>query len=119
MNYLKLFFFPIFVFLTACQTPQMAANATDYELCEQVYVYRNTTYYQDELNRRRVNCNQYAAALRREANRPGFFDSVAGGISGAQKFQQPPPGFVYVAPGVSRGNYMQCTPDGRGGYYCK
>jgi hypothetical protein len=46
-------------------------------------------------------------------------NSIGDGIAGAQRFQQPPPGFVYVAPGVSRSNYMQCTPDGRGGYYCK
>jgi hypothetical protein len=45
--------------------------------------------------------------------------SIGDGIAGAQRFQQPPPGFVYVAPGVSRSNYMQCTPDGRGGYYCR
>lgn len=48
-----------------------------------------------------------------------FFNGIANGISGAQKFQQPPPGFVYIPPGTSRSNYMTCTPDGRGGYYCK
>lgn len=48
-----------------------------------------------------------------------FFNSIANGIAGAQKFQQPPPGFVYIPPGTSRSNYMTCTPDGRGGYYCK
>jgi hypothetical protein len=49
----------------------------------------------------------------------GLFDGVASGIAGAQRFQQPPPGFVYIPPGTSRSNYMTCTPDGRGGYYCK
>jgi hypothetical protein len=107
------------VFLAACQTPEMARTATNYELCEQVYVYGNQKYYADELSRRRINCNQYSAQLQREANKPGFFDSIAGGIAGAQKFQQPPPGFVYIPPGTSRSNYMTCNPDGRGGYYCK
>jgi len=105
--------------LAACQTPEMARTASDYGLCSQVYVYNNQKYYADELRRRGVNCNQYSAQLQREANTPGFFDSVAGGIAGAQKFQQPPPGFVYIPPGTSRSNYMSCTPDGRGGYYCK
>ena len=48
-----------------------------------------------------------------------FFNSIANGIAGAQKFQQPPPGFVYIPPGTSLSNYMTCSPDGRGGYYCK
>ena len=48
-----------------------------------------------------------------------FFNGIADGIAGAQKFQQPPPGFVYIPPGTSRSSYMTCTPDGRGGYYCK
>jgi hypothetical protein len=110
---------PMMFFLSACQTPEMARTASDYSLCEQVYVYGNSKYYQDELSRRRVNCNQYSAALKREASKPNVFQSIADGIEGAQKFQQPPPGFVYIPPGTTRSNYMTCTPDGRGGYYCK
>lgn len=64
-----------------------------------------------------VNSNQnQQSALGATAD---FFNSLANGISGAQKFQQPPPGFVYIPPGITRSNYMTCTPDGRGGYYCK
>lgn len=48
-----------------------------------------------------------------------FFNSIADGIAGAQRFQKPPPGFTYIPPGVTRGNYLECSPDGRGGYYCR
>jgi hypothetical protein len=119
MNCLRFPFLLIIIFLTACQTPQMAATASDYDLCSQVYVYRNTKYYLDELNRRRVNCNQYSAALQREASQPGFFESIAKGAGDAQKYAQPPKPMTYIPPGVTRPNYLQCEPDGRGGYYCR
>ena len=45
------------------QTPQMARNSSDYGLCEQVLVYGNTKYYNDELVRRNVNCQQYMPLL--------------------------------------------------------
>lgn len=94
------------------------------EMCSQ----ENNVYTQQQ----RDNSPGYKSCLKRYADQysgsqsssssgglAGAFNSIADGIAGAQKFQQPPPGFVYIPPGTSRSNYMTCTPDGRGGYYCK
>lgn len=48
-----------------------------------------------------------------------FFNSIAKGAGDAQKYAQPPRPMTYIPPGVSRSNYLECEPDGRGGYYCR
>ena len=101
------------------QTKEMATNSLDYTLCSQVYVYGNTKYYLDEIKRRKLDCNKYTDALLKEKNSPGALELFANGIAEGQKLQQPPPQLNYIPPGVTRGTYMSCTPDGRGGYYCK
>lgn len=48
-----------------------------------------------------------------------FFNSIAKGAGDAQKYAQPPRPITYIPPGVTRPNYLECEPDGRGGYYCR
>ena len=52
-----------FLLVGCLQTLQMAQTASDYQLCEQVLVYKNTKYYNDELLKRKVNCQQYMPLL--------------------------------------------------------
>ena len=80
----------VFIFLTGCQTRQMAETASDYELCEQVLIYKNTRYYNDELLRRRVNCQQYMPLLMQTKQENERFYNKSYSTQGPQMIVIPP-----------------------------
>jgi hypothetical protein len=126
MSIRKVCFLLLIIFLSACQTPQMAKNASDYELCEQVLVYGNTRYYNDELVARRVNCQQYMSLLNQRSQQ------MSRNYQNATTAPQPVPqasfsrGSQITSPMNSnpqiptyQNKTTNCNPNGFGGYTCQ